>query len=306
MRVLVHAVDPRTLGDGGLADVPQRELMYVREVPPAPEAIEVSGAGIRLTGFASAGLASDRPLLLLLHGGGVDAHYFDPVVELATANGFPAIALNRPGYTDSGSASFARQAEAIDAAMGELWRTWGDGRPGAVVLGHSIGGAVAVHLAARKLSWRLLGISITGISAAVPPFLVQVWESLTPGDRIAFTPEASGTIKLAGAAAHEPATPTDDLLEVAKAWPDDLPRLAAEVTIPLQYAVGERDKLWVVGEATPREFAALFANAPYVDAQLLPDVGHAVEHAGVLGRSHQLRQLSFALRCTGPPGPSRR
>jgi pimeloyl-ACP methyl ester carboxylesterase len=279
--------------------------MYVRRVPAALEAIQISGAGIRLTGFASAGGASERPLLLLLHGGGVDAHYFDPVVEVAAANGFPTIALNRPGYTDSGSASFARQAEAIDAAIDELWETWGGGRPGAVVFGHSIGGAVAVHLAARKPSWPLLGISITGISASVPPFLVQVWESLPAGDRIAFTPEASGTIRLAGAAEHEPATPTDDLLEVAKAWPDDLPRLAAEITVPVQYAIGERDKLWVVGETAAREIAALFPNAPYVDAQLLPGVGHAVEHDGVLGRSHQLRQLSFALRCTGPPGPSR-
>ena len=274
--------------------------MYVREVPPALDAIEVPGAGISLSGFGSAGAAGDAPLLVLLHGGGVDARYFDPVVELAAAHGFAAIALNRPGYAGSEPASFARQAEAIDDATATLWETWGKGRRGVVVFGHSIGGAVAVHLAARSPRWPLLGISITGISSAAPPFLVQVWESLPPG-QIAFTPEASGTIKLAGTTGNEAATPTTDLLEIARSWPGDLPVLAPKVTVPVQYAIGERDKLWVVDATTADDIGGLFLGAPYVDAQVLPGVGHAVEHAGALGRSHQLRQLSFALRCTGPP-----
>jgi pimeloyl-ACP methyl ester carboxylesterase len=270
------------------------------------EPIEARGAGVALTGFASPTARSNTPLLLLLHGGGVNAHYFaatdDSVVDLAAANGFPAIALNRPGYAGSEPATFARQAEIIDAAMKELWRKWGERRPGALVFGHSIGAAVTINLAARKPSWPLLGISLTGISAAVPPFLVHVWESLPVGRRIAFTPEASGTIQLSTAASEgEPATPSADLVEVATRWPTDFPGIAAEVTVPVQYAVGERDKLWVVSETTARDCAALFANSPYVDAQVLPGVGHAVEHEGALGRSHRLRQLSFALRCTGPP-----
>jgi pimeloyl-ACP methyl ester carboxylesterase len=275
------------------------------------EPIDARGAGVTLTGFAGPSARSDTPLLLLLHGGGVNAHYFaasdDSVIDLAAANGFPTIALNRPGYAGNEPASFARQAEIIDAAMEELWRKWGEGRPGALVFGHSIGAAVTVYLAARKPSWPLLGISLTGISAAVPPFLVHVWESLPVGRRIAFTPEASGTIQLTTAASEdEPATPSADLVEVATRWPSDFPGIAAQVTVPVQYAVGERDKLWVVTATTARDFAALFANAPYVDAQLLPGVGHAVEQEGALGRSHRLRQLSFALRCTGPAQPGAR
>ncbi len=290
------------------------------------EPIEARGAGVTLTGFAGPSARSDTALLLLLHGGGVNAHYFaaadDSVVDLAAANGFSAIALNRPGYADSEpldaeQASFARQAEVIDAAMGKLWKTRGGDRPGVVVFGHSIGAAVTIYLAARKPSWPLLGISLTGISASVPPFLVHVWESLPPGQRIAFTPEASGTIQLASLPADsessmspltpwQAATPSTDLVEVATRWPANCPGITAEVTVPVQYAVGERDKLWVVGETTARDCAALFANAPYVDAQLLPGVGHAVEHEGALGRSHRLRQLSFALRCTGPPQPGTR
>jgi pimeloyl-ACP methyl ester carboxylesterase len=269
-------------------------------MPPMPEALEVIGAGITLTGFAVASALTDTPLLLLLHGGGVDAHYFDPIVELAAANGFAVIALNRPGYIGGEPASFARQAEAIHAATGDLWRTRGEGRPGAVAFGHSIGAAVTIQLAARKPSWPLLGISLTGISTAVPPFVVDAWESLPAGERITFTPEATGTVHLGGASsAAEVATPTADLVEIGR-WPVECPSVSAEVTVPVQYAVGERDKLWVVEETTARDFAALFPNAPYVDAQLLPGIGHAVEHEGVLGRSHGLRQLSFALRCTGP------
>jgi pimeloyl-ACP methyl ester carboxylesterase len=267
-----------------------------------PETIKVEAMGVALTGFAIASGARERPLLLLLHGGGVDAHYFDPVIELGAANGFPAIALNRPGYGDSEPRSFAQQAEVLDAAVDELWRDQAEGRPGAVVFGHSIGAAVAVHVAARQPEWPLLGISLTGISASVPPFLVQAWESLPSGERVAFTPRASGTIRLFGASSElEAGTPSAELVEVATGWAADCPVVSAQVTVPVQFAVGERDKLWLVDETTAEDVAALFTKAPYVDSQLLPGVGHAVEHAGELGRSHVLRQLSFALRCTGPP-----
>jgi pimeloyl-ACP methyl ester carboxylesterase len=280
--------------------------LYVRCVPATVEAIEVSGAGVTLTGFATAGSRGDTPLLLLLHGGAVDAHYFDPVVELVAANGFATVALNRPGYAGSEPASFARQAEVLDAAMGDLWLTREETRPGAVVFAHSIGAAVTIYLAARKPSWPLLGISLTGISTAVPPFIVNMWESLPAGEWIAFAQEAAGTIQVAAASsAEEPATPTADLVEVACRWPSECPAVGAGVTVPVQYAVGERDRLWVVDETTAHEFAGLFPNAPYVDAEVLPGVGHAVEHDGTLGRSHVLRQLSFALRCTGPPKPGR-
>src|SRR5207244_12793047 len=104
---------------------------------------------------------------------------------------------NRPRYhhsepLDGAQRGCARQAEGIDAAMGRLSENRGEAHPGAVVFGHSIGAAATIYLAARNPSWPLLGISITGISGSVPPFLVHVWESLPPGRRIEFIPEASG------------------------------------------------------------------------------------------------------------------
>jgi pimeloyl-ACP methyl ester carboxylesterase len=293
--------------------------MNVRGVPGLPlEAIAVEAEGIALTGFATAGSASDTPMLLLLHGGGVNAHYFaageNSAVEAAAANGFPTIALNRPGYADSQSldrehATFSRQAEVLDVAMDTLWAHRSERRPGAVVFGHSIGAAVAVYLAARRPSWPLLGISITSITASAPPFLVDVWQSLPPGQHIEFVKEASGSFhpsagasdrkgSTMSATAWQALTPSADLIEIATRWPEDCRRVSAEVRVPVQHAVGEWDKLWVVDEMTARDVAAMFANAPYVDAQVLPGVAHAVEHEG---RSHWLRQLSFALRCTGPP-----
>jgi pimeloyl-ACP methyl ester carboxylesterase len=290
----------------------------------ALEAIELNGAGVSVTAIASFTGRIDTPLLLLVHGGGANAHYFatpdNSVIDLAAANGFASVAINRPGYADSGELAdgiegFSRQAEVIDLAMGELWQTRGEGRPGVVVLAHSIGAAITVHLAARHPSWPLLGISITGITATPPPFLVDLWRSMPPGERIEFSPELHHTIHRsepgweaeadATATWREP-TPTAELLEIATRWPEEVADIAAEVAVPVQYAVGEHEKLWVVGETTPADCARLFANAPYVDAHLLPGVGHTVEHEGTLGRSHQLRQLSFALRCTGPSKPGGR
>jgi pimeloyl-ACP methyl ester carboxylesterase len=290
----------------------------------ALEEIELNEVGVRLTAIAIFRPLNDTPLLLLVHGGGANAHYFatpeNSVIELAAANGFAAVAINRPGYASSGEVGggevgFARQAEVIDSAIDELWRTRGDGRPGVVVFGHSIGGAITVHLAARHPSWPLLGISITGITAMPPPFLVELWRTTPPGERIAFSPELHHAIHRDepgfGPESHPTAswrepTPSAELLEIATKWPTEFAGVAAEVAVPVQYAVGEREKLWVVSETTAADCARLFVNAPYVDAQLLPGVGHTIEHEGVPGRSHLLRQLSFALRCAGPPQPGTR
>ena len=38
----------------------------------------------------------------------------------------------------------------------DVWQQLGAGRPGIVLIGHSIGAAVAIHVATEKTSWPLL------------------------------------------------------------------------------------------------------------------------------------------------------
>src|ERR1700734_2311224 len=116
-------------------------------------------AGLRITGIATGPGAPGTPLLVCLPGGGYTARYFDvpgfSLLDVAEANGFAAIALDRPGYGGSDplpaeERTFARNATVLDAAIAALWAKHGAGHPGVVIISHSIGSAITVHIAAGR------------------------------------------------------------------------------------------------------------------------------------------------------------
>ena len=51
-------------------------------------------------------------------------------------------------------------------------------RPGIVLIGHSIGGAIATAIAARQPKWPLVGIAISGVGLTSPPEAGAAWASL--------------------------------------------------------------------------------------------------------------------------------
>jgi pimeloyl-ACP methyl ester carboxylesterase len=106
--------------------------------------------GLRVTGITTGPGTPDTPLLVCLPGGSYTARYFDvpgfSLLGVAEANGFTAIALDRPGYGGSdplpaGERTFARSAEILDEAIAALWAEHGAGHPGVVMISHSIGSA---------------------------------------------------------------------------------------------------------------------------------------------------------------------
>jgi pimeloyl-ACP methyl ester carboxylesterase len=134
--------------------------------------VELRTAGGRVTGRGSGPVVEDTPLVVAVHGGGYHSGYFDvrgySLLDVGAAAGFEVVALDRPGYGGSdglpaGELTFARSAEVLDEAIGALWGERGGARPGVVVVSHSIGSAIAVHLAARTPEWPLLGISLHGV-----------------------------------------------------------------------------------------------------------------------------------------------
>src|SRR6202167_775923 len=129
-------------------------------------------SGLRLTGITTGPGTLDTPLLVCLPGGSYTARYFDvpgfSLLDVAEANGFTAIALDRPGYSGSDALpaderTFARNAEVLSEAIAALWAEYGAGHPGAFVISHSIGSAVTVHLAAHHPAWPPPGVGETGV-----------------------------------------------------------------------------------------------------------------------------------------------
>ena len=118
------------------------------------------------------------PLLVALHGGTFTSEYFciagsrtGSFVDIATRNGFSVLRMDRPGYGASDllpedENTFVRQAELLDSAISGMLD---DCAADTVVLvGHSIGGIVALEVAARQPHWRLTGVAISGMGAAIP------------------------------------------------------------------------------------------------------------------------------------------
>src|SRR5262249_7074649 len=103
---------------------------------------------------APADIAPDTPLIIALPGGSNTAGYFDvqghSLLDRAASQGIRAIALDRPGYgetTPLAEPSLANNARQLLRIVEHLWSERGGGAPGVVLIGHSIGGAIAIEMA---------------------------------------------------------------------------------------------------------------------------------------------------------------
>jgi pimeloyl-ACP methyl ester carboxylesterase len=106
---------------------------------------------------------SVQPELVLLHGGGQNAHTWDTV---ALALGRPLIAVDLPGHGHSDRRTDRdygpwRNAEAVAGVLDQLHRRW-PGR-GLVLVGMSLGGMTAIRLATARpdLVRRLVIVDVT-------------------------------------------------------------------------------------------------------------------------------------------------
>jgi pimeloyl-ACP methyl ester carboxylesterase len=90
---------------------------------------------------------SDAPRVLALHGWARSHRDFDAVIAPAGEAPLPAVALDLPGFGASPPPPDAWGAEAYAEAVGAILEEMGSP---VVVLGHSFGGRVALHLAVQR------------------------------------------------------------------------------------------------------------------------------------------------------------
>ena len=258
----------------------------------------------------------DLPLIVALHGGTYTSRYFDlpgfSLIARAAALGLPIVALDRPGYGGTGFAdeaelTHAGNAAVLSRAFADLWERHGKGRAGIVLIGHSIGGAIALRIAALGPAWPLIGIAVSGLGlrnapsgapmrAALPllPFIdlpAHVKDRQMFGPEGSFVPRAVSVSYLADAPA-----PRQELVDISTDWPRQATAILGRVRVPIHYRQADGDALWVSDRAEVRAFAAACTGAPLVDAALVGDAGHCIDFHRI-GASFQLDQLSFALRC---------
>lgn len=260
-----------------------------------------------------------RPLIATLHGGLYTGRYFDvplspggSFLDLASRLGYPTVSFDRPSYGDSAELApeqntFERQGELLGAAIDEL----ADG-VGVVLVGHSIGGMIALTIAALADGPALLGVSATGMGAVIPPGgaseQLAAAAAASGQDVIALPPEQCDPVMFGPPGTFDPAVldaahatyapaPAVELIAASRWAAEKLPHLAPNVGIPVHNALAEYDALWDPSPESIEQFISLFTAAPFVDASVMRAVGHSIDHHKA-GHALHLRQLAFAHECT--------
>jgi pimeloyl-ACP methyl ester carboxylesterase len=278
--------------------------------------IELNAGGLALSGLlALPEVSAPRAVLVALHGGGMRAGYFhgraDPATSLlsiAAACGYAALALDRPGYGSSVAQvpeglGLDEQAARIRHALVAYARQHPTGA-GFFLVGHSLGGKVALSTAAGWSGTPLAGVDVSGIGdrwAADPGHLTD------PGGRHARRLHW-GPLYL-----YPPRTfrfaeqliapiPAKEAAEIPH-WPRRYPKVARSVRVPVRFTFAEHERWWRHDPETVDAMAARLAS-PLVRTEVLAGAGHNIS-LGVAARSYHLRVLAFLEECLPRPAAGR-
>lgn len=241
--------------------------------------IEVDG---RQTNLATGGVAvvGGQPLVLLLHGAGMDRTVWNLQTRYLAHRGYTALAVDFPGHGGSAgppAASVAELAEwtgrLVDAlAMGP-----------AHLVGHSMGSLVAMEVAAARPAI-VTSLVLLGTASAMPvhpdlqraaeqgdllaPELMTAWAHGTRS-HVTSSPTPGLWMIGGGQALLERAAPGVIANDLAACNAYDAGDIAARIGCPVTVVVGEADRM-----TPPRAAAALVAGFDAVEVVHLPDVGH--------------------------------
>ena len=256
------------------------------------------------------------PLVVALHGGTYTSRYFDlagcSLLARAAALGMPVLAPDRPGYGDSpmlahGGGSLRDNADFLAGAIGEGWRAHGGEAAGVVLIGHSIGAAIALMVAGEALDWPLLGLAVSGVGLHTPDDSRAAWAALPDSvmvdlpppvkDQVMFGPLGSLGAGMPGLSHQADApVPRAEIIDIVQTWHDQAPGVLARVRAPVHYRQAEFDRLWIVDDAEVDGFGRALSASARVDGAMWRGVGHCIDfHRG--GEALQVQQLGFALEC---------
>jgi pimeloyl-ACP methyl ester carboxylesterase len=266
-----------------------------------------------VSGTYHASTRRDTPLLVCIHGGGCNGRYFElsgnSLVSAAAARGFPVLVLDRPGYggnaTPASDNPITETAPLIRAFVDQVRINQGVPERSVALIGHSIGGALAIMMAADRGEWPLVAIAVSGIGDEPPPEIraIALPEGVTHGapavaltDGLFHDPERTlnwrAVASLRAAAEDWLAA---EVREVVERWPLRWRDLAARVDVPVHLRLAEHERIWVSSPAVVARMASAITHAPQVDAGLLPGGGHLYE-ATKLGPTFIAAQLDFIER----------
>lgn len=261
--------------------------------------------------------APGTPLVVAIHGGTYTSAYFDvpgaSLMAQAAAAGIPIVAPDRPGYVGSailppGAGTIRGQAKALTAALHDAWQRFGGGTSGMVLIGHSIGGAIAATIASEPDGLPIIGLAVSGVCMNTPAEHKPMWEQLPDVPIVEIPPEAKAQFMFGPPGSFEAGmpgistgaagagAPKAELVDIVSTWSANAPSVLGRIAVPVHYRQAEADHLWICGQQEVDSFAQALRASPRVDAAMMGGTGHCIDFHHV-GRSLQLQQLAFALQC---------
>jgi pimeloyl-ACP methyl ester carboxylesterase len=226
--------------------------------------------------------------------------------------GYSILALDRPGFGTATSVpfdqlSFDGQVPVLWQALAEIWDDYGQQSAGLFLIGHSIGGMIALLLAAEKPHERLLGLNMTGSGALYNEQTKVAFASLASDEptvmmdiaiklRAMYGPEWSYPAEQAQYDPQRDVRTAAIELGEAQLWGARLPGVAAQVHVPVQFIVPEFDHIWRPDAEALSHVAAMFTSAPFVDVGVQRLAGHSVE-LHTLARAFYMKILAFVEEC---------
>ncbi|MEU6225961.1 alpha/beta hydrolase [Streptomyces sp. NPDC047042] len=274
--------------------------------------ITVDAAGLTLSALLSEPEHTPpRAAVVALHGGGLNAGYFDArarpglsLLTLGSSLGYTVLALDRPGYGVSGERlplgqRLADQAASVVAALQDFASRHDTGA-GILLLAHSFGAKVALGTAAALADESLLGLDLSGIGHVYDGERRDLPEAVRNGGwRRNWGPlhlYPPGAFR-PGAVPAEP-MPTHESADVAH-WPDRFHDLAPRVRVPVRLTFAEHESWWRHDPDALTELTGAFTSAPRVVVDRQPHAGHNLS-LGWAARSYHLRALAFLEECLVP------
>ncbi|RAK98781.1 uncharacterized protein BO80DRAFT_151989 [Aspergillus ibericus CBS 121593] len=271
-----------------------------------------------------------RPLLIGLHGGCYDSHYFDATPNhsasfLSTTLSVPFVSIDRPSYGGTSSILPIPEDSSFEEQTGHwlhhyiLPKLWSEiGLPNQctciVLLCHSLGVmggivAAALHAQDKTKAYPLGGLIASGMGDTQSSFMksTRLEFQLIDTEHVVFPVESKDTVMF------KPGTATPDVLaqgerlnavspvaEVAGFADTWLPiwkeKWAARVVVPVMFCLVAEDPFFVATEEEVEGCAGAFKGSARVDASLVRGAPHCLE-LSLWSRGWYARCFGFALEC---------
>ena len=253
-----------------------------------------------------------KAVIVAVHGGATSAAYFDcpgrpslSLLRAAVADGYTAIALDRPGY---GASAFYhdRMTEPdrrVGFALGAVDKILGESPRGAglFLVAHSAGCELGLRMAVDGRATGVMGVELSGTGLRYGEEAKAVISQATATSRPAglrnllWEPTNLYPPEVLTSGLSAPGAPYE--ADVTANWPRrDFPDVAGRVTVPVEFSVAEHERVWETTPEATAAIAALFTASPKVLVNEMEDSGHNLS-VGWRADEYHRRVLSFVDAC---------